>query len=129
MKTYLFLRKMTTVAGPPPLTFSVISECSTTKARVGVMNLRHSEVETPVFMPVGTQVLASIYFLLFSAYYTIIIFTGNNERNPTRSAAQHSVQTDFSKYLSLGNASCMTFFFCINLLRPNKLISIHISGH
>ncbi|KAG4071954.1 hypothetical protein HA402_006115 [Bradysia odoriphaga] len=38
-----------------PLTYKVISECSTTKARVGVMSLVHSNVDTPVFMPVGTQ--------------------------------------------------------------------------
>lgn len=39
-----------------PLTYKVIAECSTTKARVGVMSLIHSDVNTPVFMPVGTQV-------------------------------------------------------------------------
>lgn len=39
-----------------PLTYKVIAECSTTKARVGVMSLVHSDVNTPVFMPVGTQV-------------------------------------------------------------------------
>lgn len=31
-----------------PLTYKVISECSTTKARVGVLNLVHSAVDTPV---------------------------------------------------------------------------------
>lgn len=31
-----------------PLTYKVISECSTTKARVGVMSLVHSDVNTPV---------------------------------------------------------------------------------
>lgn len=39
----------------PPLTFEVLAKCSTTKARVGLMRLRHSDVSTPVFMPVGTQ--------------------------------------------------------------------------
>ncbi|XP_037953856.1 queuine tRNA-ribosyltransferase catalytic subunit [Teleopsis dalmanni] len=39
----------------PPLTYKVLNECSATKARAGVMALRHSEVNTPVFMPVGTQ--------------------------------------------------------------------------
>lgn len=40
----------------PPLTYRVTARCSTSKARVGVMRLRHSDVDTPVFMPVGTQV-------------------------------------------------------------------------
>ncbi|XP_055308328.1 queuine tRNA-ribosyltransferase catalytic subunit [Sitodiplosis mosellana] len=43
------------VQDDPPLKYKVISKCSTTKARVGVMTLRHGDVDTPVFMPVGTQ--------------------------------------------------------------------------
>lgn len=39
----------------PPLTYKVMAECSSSKARAGLMTLRHSEVNTPVFMPVGTQ--------------------------------------------------------------------------
>lgn len=39
----------------PPLVFKVVAACATTKARVGCMNLRHGNVDTPVFMPVGTQ--------------------------------------------------------------------------
>lgn len=31
-----------------PLTYKVISECSTTKARVGLISLVHSNVDTPV---------------------------------------------------------------------------------
>ncbi|XP_055606690.1 queuine tRNA-ribosyltransferase catalytic subunit-like [Uranotaenia lowii] len=38
-----------------PLRYRVTAKCSTTKARVGVMSLKHSDVDTPVFMPVGTQ--------------------------------------------------------------------------
>lgn len=38
-----------------PLVFNVLAECETTKARVGKMCLPHSDVDTPVFMPVGTQ--------------------------------------------------------------------------
>lgn len=44
----------------PPLKYKVIAECGTTKARVGVMTLRHGDVDTPVFMPVGTQVCKQI---------------------------------------------------------------------
>lgn len=40
-----------------PLKYKIIADCPTTKARVGVVSLVHSDVETPVFMPVGTQVL------------------------------------------------------------------------
>lgn len=39
-----------------PLQFQLIKQCSTTKARVGVMSLVHGDVNTPVFMPVGTKV-------------------------------------------------------------------------
>lgn len=46
---------MTTGARPPALTFKVVGSCSTTKARVGVMSLPHQDVDTPVFMPVGTK--------------------------------------------------------------------------
>uniref|UniRef100_A0A1B0FJA3 Queuine tRNA-ribosyltransferase catalytic subunit 1 n=1 Tax=Glossina morsitans morsitans TaxID=37546 RepID=A0A1B0FJA3_GLOMM len=38
----------------PPLTYKIIAECSVSKARAGIMSLCHSDVETPVFMPVGT---------------------------------------------------------------------------
>ncbi len=37
------------------LKFTVLAECSTTKARASIMELPHAAVETPVFMPVGTQ--------------------------------------------------------------------------
>eukprot|EP01137_Pigoraptor_chileana_P013715 Opistho-2@67542 len=39
----------------PALHFNVIARCSTTRAKVAVMTLPHSVVDTPVFMPVGTQ--------------------------------------------------------------------------
>ncbi|XP_011700142.1 PREDICTED: probable queuine tRNA-ribosyltransferase [Wasmannia auropunctata] len=38
-----------------PLIFEVLAECETTKARTGRMTLVHHHVDTPVFMPVGTQ--------------------------------------------------------------------------
>ncbi|KAK4878946.1 hypothetical protein RN001_007092 [Aquatica leii] len=38
-----------------PLIFNVLAECATSKARTGKMILPHGEVNTPVFMPVGTQ--------------------------------------------------------------------------
>lgn len=40
-----------------PLIYTILSECATSKARVGKMELPHATVDTPVFMPVGTQVL------------------------------------------------------------------------
>ena len=33
----------------------VLAECSTSRARTALMKLPHATVETPVFMPVGTQ--------------------------------------------------------------------------
>lgn len=47
----VLLSKMDTTA----LKFTVIAECSTSKARVSAMTLPHTVVDTPVFMPVGTQ--------------------------------------------------------------------------
>lgn len=40
---------------PCALSYKVLAECSTTKARTAILTLPHYEVETPVFMPVGTQ--------------------------------------------------------------------------
>ncbi|CAG8447356.1 10563_t:CDS:2 [Acaulospora colombiana] len=37
------------------LVWRVVGRCSTTKARVAVLTLPHGIVDTPVFMPVGTQ--------------------------------------------------------------------------
>ncbi|CAG8476351.1 6223_t:CDS:2 [Acaulospora morrowiae] len=37
------------------LVWKVIARCSTTKARVALLTLPHGNVDTPVFMPVGTQ--------------------------------------------------------------------------
>ncbi|XP_018574043.1 queuine tRNA-ribosyltransferase catalytic subunit [Anoplophora glabripennis] len=38
-----------------PLLFNILAECKTSKARVAKMILPHGEIDTPVFMPVGTQ--------------------------------------------------------------------------
>src|SRR5258706_6832609 len=37
------------------VTFEVQAECRVTRARAGVLHTAHGGVETPVFMPVGTQ--------------------------------------------------------------------------
>lgn len=37
------------------LSYKILAECSSSKARTAVLTLPHYEVETPVFMPVGTQ--------------------------------------------------------------------------
>jgi len=41
--------------GTSALKFNIVAKCSTTHARVAEMTLPHSIVNTPVFMPVGTQ--------------------------------------------------------------------------
>ncbi|XP_034951761.1 queuine tRNA-ribosyltransferase catalytic subunit 1 [Chelonus insularis] len=38
-----------------PLVFKIFTKCPTTKARTAHMTLLHGNVDTPVFMPVGTQ--------------------------------------------------------------------------
>ncbi|MFN0169377.1 MAG: tRNA guanosine(34) transglycosylase Tgt [Bryobacteraceae bacterium] len=37
------------------VTFEVIAECAETRARAGILHTGHGDVETPAFMPVGTQ--------------------------------------------------------------------------
>src|ERR1700735_711323 len=39
----------------PQISFEIVAECSTTRARAGLLHTPHGTVETPVFMPVGTQ--------------------------------------------------------------------------
>lgn len=41
----------------PALTFDILANCKQSMARTAIMKLPHYEVETPVFMPVGTQVI------------------------------------------------------------------------
>lgn len=62
----------------PPLQYRVTAECPTTKARVGVMTLRHSEVDTPVFMPVGTQVREFGILHIIILYDKHFIFCAGN---------------------------------------------------
>lgn len=40
---------------PRGVTWEVVAECRETRARAGVLHTEHGPVETPVFMPVGTQ--------------------------------------------------------------------------
>jgi len=39
----------------PPVSFEIVAECPKTRARAGILHTPHGDVETPVFMPVGTQ--------------------------------------------------------------------------
>jgi queuine tRNA-ribosyltransferase len=39
----------------PQLPFEVVAECRRTRARAGLLHTAHGTIETPVFMPVGTQ--------------------------------------------------------------------------
>src|SRR5215813_8579046 len=39
----------------PQITFEVVAECRHTRARAGILHTPHGDIETPVFMPVGTQ--------------------------------------------------------------------------
>ncbi len=39
----------------PGVKFEIVAECPSTGARAGLLHTRHGVVETPVFMPVGTQ--------------------------------------------------------------------------
>ena len=39
----------------PQISFEIVAECSTTRARAGLLHTPHGTIQTPVFMPVGTQ--------------------------------------------------------------------------
>src|SRR5437879_5558280 len=39
----------------PPISFEIVAECPHTHARAGLLHTPHGTIETPVFMPVGTQ--------------------------------------------------------------------------
>jgi queuine tRNA-ribosyltransferase len=39
----------------PQVSFEIIAECPHTRARAGILHTAHGDLETPVFMPVGTQ--------------------------------------------------------------------------
>ena len=39
----------------PQVSFELIAECPETRARAGILHTEHGDIETPVFMPVGTQ--------------------------------------------------------------------------
>src|SRR5580692_2262640 len=39
----------------PQISFQIVAECATTRARAGLLHTPHGTIETPVFMPVGTQ--------------------------------------------------------------------------
>lgn len=53
-----------------PLTFKLIAKCSTTKARVGLIQTLHSPISTPVFMPVRQ----SLYFQVYKVLLIIVYF-------------------------------------------------------
>ena len=40
---------------PPPFTFTIEAECHNTWARTGTIQTPHGTIQTPIFMPVGTQ--------------------------------------------------------------------------
>ena len=48
-------RKMAAPCSKHALNLKILAKCSTTKARTCKMALPHHVVDTPVFMPVGTQ--------------------------------------------------------------------------
>ena len=39
----------------PQISFELVAECPHTRARAGLLHTPHGDIETPVFMPVGTQ--------------------------------------------------------------------------
>lgn len=43
------------VSSALPLALQIVAECPVSKARACVLTLPHGNVNTPVFMPVGTQ--------------------------------------------------------------------------
>lgn len=73
-----------------PLVFNVIAECKTSKARASKMILPHGPVDTPVFMPVGTQVFIYLFLKIVSFWVLYILISSDSnvlgyfERNASR---------------------------------------------
>jgi queuine tRNA-ribosyltransferase len=40
---------------PRQIEFELLAECSSTRARAGILHTAHGDIPTPIFMPVGTQ--------------------------------------------------------------------------
>uniref|UniRef100_A0A8D8BUX9 Probable queuine tRNA-ribosyltransferase n=1 Tax=Culex pipiens TaxID=7175 RepID=A0A8D8BUX9_CULPI len=95
----------TTATTGPPLQYRVLAKCSRTKARVGVMSLRHSDVDTPVFMPVGTQVrLVTMWFEIWE-FKSYGLFLGDAEGIASGSDYGVGLSDNAGEYLSLGDAT------------------------
>lgn len=111
-RRFLTTKMACTEIAEPPLTYKVFAECSTTKARVGVMKLRHSDVDTPVFMPVGTQVyvLKIILDYMGCKLNPYVLCTGYTKRNPTRSIREPKLSDYTRKYVSFRNATGMHIY-------------------
>jgi hypothetical protein len=56
---------MPVIGNNTALSFQIKAKCNVSKARSSVMKLLHSDVDTPVFMPVGTQVRTFVIFVVF----------------------------------------------------------------
>lgn len=85
-----------------PLTFNVLAKCSKSKARTGVMKLPHHDVETPVFMPVGTQVCLFEHQINIRSYARVLTspISGDDERNPAGSIRKFELPNNFSQHIS-----------------------------
>ena len=60
--------------------YEVLAECSTTKARVGQLNLPHKLVNTPVFMPVSFTlfIIAIIVIIIIVIIIILIVYCLTN---------------------------------------------------
>lgn len=87
-----------------PLVYSVIAECKNSKARVGKIVLRHGEVDTPVFMPVGTQVNLIPLCNKIVRFHSFV--SGNIERCIARTVKSTWPTDNVGKYISFGNQTC-----------------------
>ena len=52
-----------------PLSFEITHVCAQSGARAGILHTPHGDVETPMFMPVGTQ--ATVKFLAPEELYAM----------------------------------------------------------
>ena len=81
--------------------FEVVAECSRTRARAGLLHTAHGVIETPVFMPVGTQATVKgltardlaedlgVRILLANTYHLYLRPGAEAIREPGRAAPLH----------------------------------------
>ena len=112
----------------PAVTYELLHECKQTGARRGVIHTPHGDIQTPIFMPVGTQ--ATVKSMTpeelkeeVNAQIILSNFFSNNDKSAIESGPPDTATT-IGTFLSICNFfkvfSIITIQFLLFLLLLNK---------